>query len=231
MLSIILSFRSIQSPHVSLGTSWRLQLRSLFFNNIVDAAFRGHQTQRMAQSENAATEYDFSIAGLRHDLPKRQTRSPATPVKTRGRRQANAATAKGPKSSPRTPVLESSDNVLSSRTTCNFAPRLKSHSRGRKKDRQLSRLEQLPLELIDEIFLQCLNVNLLRAAPHLGRLLSREHMYTQFAYRIYCTNISRGRTDSPSLTPPIDMKNASVRERITKDQEAMRKTRSLGLTW
>lgn len=169
--------------------------------------------------------YDFSIEGLRPDL--QLTRSTGTPLKKRGRKRAVTSPHRSQKS-PNRPV-ETTELAVSpfTHTSKHFAPRA-TNRKHHQKHRQLSRLESLPPELVEHIFLQCLNVNMPRASPRLGRFLSNERMYRQFSFHIYCTNIKAG--GKVCLTPPSKTK-VSERDRIVKEQDAMRRTRSLGLTW
>ena len=50
---------------------------------------------------------------------------------------------------------------------------------------KLSRLESLPTELLEQIFLQSLNVNLPLASSHLGTVLSSTHLKMSVVFKIF----------------------------------------------
>lgn len=62
----------------------------------------------------------------------------------------------------------------------NYRPRLRLRYKPQttnKKPSKLSRLESLPTELIEQIFVECLEINLPRASPHIASLLSNPRLY------------------------------------------------------
>lgn len=117
-----------------------------------------------------------------------------TPIKVRGRRNrravqektsdrrnnADANTAPGrPKGRPMMSLAEKS--ASQSRAALVRAQPSKDFIRSIKRRRKsLSRLECLPVELIEKIFLYSLDVNLPRASPVLAAALSRERIYRAF---------------------------------------------------
>ena len=174
----------------------------------------------------ANPEYDFSVANLRADLrrhiPSAQT--PATPAKPRGRKRLiNDAEPYKPVQVP----YQSLPFKSMPTRACVRAPKKLTN----KAPHALSRLEQLPQELLESIFLECLNVSLPRASQSIGSMLSSDQIYRQFSYQIYCTNIRPARHGRVSLSPPTDLKNADERARITSERKAMQRARSDGLTW
>ncbi|KAL9089210.1 MAG: hypothetical protein Q9159_002681 [Coniocarpon cinnabarinum] len=76
-----------------------------------------------------------------------------------------------------------------------------------------------------------MNVNMPRASHLIGRKLSTARVVRLFCYAIYATNIRPSNEAKITLTPPKELKTANARERITKEQAAMYKTRTQGLTW
>lgn len=92
-----------------------------------------------------------------------------TPVHVRGRKFKR----KEKKEEMKTPSTNKRDAQL--------PPPAATQSKRRKTKQQqqkvLSRLESLPAELIEHIFLECLEFNLPRASPYLSVLLSREGLY------------------------------------------------------
>lgn len=56
---------------------------------------------------------------------------------------------------------------------------------------QRSRLESLPTELLEQIFLRSLNVNLLLASSHLGTVLSSTSTKTAVVLKVFPSNASR----------------------------------------
>ena len=56
---------------------------------------------------------------------------------------------------------------------------------------KLSRLESLPTELLEQIFLQCLNVDLPLSSLHLGRVLSSTHLKKIIATKIFPGEVVR----------------------------------------
>ena len=52
---------------------------------------------------------------------------------------------------------------------------------------KLSRLESLPTELLEQIFLQSLNIDLPLASPHLTTMLSSIHMKTTLVLKVFST--------------------------------------------
>ena len=46
-----------------------------------------------------------------------------------------------------------------------------------KSKRKMSRLEKLPTELLEKVFLYCFNLDLPRASPVIGGKLSSDHIY------------------------------------------------------
>lgn len=55
--------------------------------------------------------------------------------------------------------------------------------------RKRSHIEYLPFEIIELIFFECLNVNLLRAAPLIGITLSDHSTYRKFCRRAFCLHL------------------------------------------
>ncbi|KAL1886844.1 Meiotic Sister-Chromatid recombination aldehyde dehydrogenase [Paecilomyces lecythidis] len=117
-----------------------------------------------------------------------------TPIRVRGRRKRRAAT--------KTKSLDEKENGESKavalrrpkggRPMMSFADKAASQSQAvarshmpkktssAKRRRKLSRLECLPVELIEKIFLYSLDVDLPRSSPALAAALSRERMYRVF---------------------------------------------------
>lgn len=117
-----------------------------------------------------------------------------TPIRVRGRRKKRAVAKKSseekgnaelksviPSRRPKggRPMMSFEDKAASqSRAAARRRPPEKVPSQRRR--RKLSRLECLPVELIEKIFLYALDVNLPRSSPVLATALSRERMYRIF---------------------------------------------------
>ncbi|KAL4898648.1 hypothetical protein BDV59DRAFT_197537 [Aspergillus ambiguus] len=108
-----------------------------------------------------------------------------TPIRVRGRRKKRhhghdiPATTSRPKR-PGRPLMSLEGILSSSRSRSSKRARLlvKHSSRHRRTPKQkLSLLEQLPVELIEKIFLTSLNVNLPRCSPSLAAAVSSERIY------------------------------------------------------
>ncbi|KAF2839947.1 hypothetical protein M501DRAFT_1016034 [Patellaria atrata CBS 101060] len=83
---------------------------------------------------------------------------------------------KAPKAEPALKLSGTSSTVLSASEKL---------QKRRKPRRPLSRLEQLPNEIIQTIFLESQNVDLPGCSPHLTRVLNSEHMYLEFCVQTY----------------------------------------------
>ncbi|MCJ1364520.1 magnesium ion transporter [Acarospora aff. strigata] len=136
----------------------------------------------------------------------------STPIRVRGkntrdqsRKVRREAIEKDPSTKPRGRPLKlvSStipDSISSSRST---SPSINLHlsSAKRRKTKagttpqtkprmRLSPLESLPVELLQTIFLQSLNVQLPLASPSLAAALSNEHVYTELTLRAFASIVS-----------------------------------------
>ena len=184
-------------------------------------------------------EYDFSISNLRIDL-KKAAASNGTPLRTRGKRQCQN-TQQAPQEhtlhhkqkqilnqkSRITRHLPRSSSTLSSPSfSPQLGPRRKSHY-----PRPLSTIERLPFDIAEQIFLESLNVNFLRAVQRIGQILSTERVYKHFCYKVYCQNVKRNNERPITLSPAAALKHRTERQRISMEKEQMWKVRSLGLTW
>ena len=182
-------------------------------------------------------EYDFSISNLRLDLKKLAPQH-GTPIRTRGRKQLRSTKQStvpltnntSSKSDPRPPPSSSSARIHSIPT---FAPELPSRKKQRKSKhpRTLSTIESLPFDILEQIFLECLNVNFPRALQRVGQVLSTERVYRHFVYRIYCKDVHTDHEGTVTLSPPGSRKDTSEKTRIKDEREAILKARSAGLTW
>lgn len=110
-----------------------------------------------------------------------------TLIKVRGK--------KGPKIrlESQTPPSEPSPR---SRASTGEPPRKKSR---RRPARMLSSLERLPTELLENIFFQCLNINLPRASPVLSCALSSFHVKSQLLFRAFSSDQGYGLQHSEEL--------------------------------
>ncbi|KAG2418863.1 hypothetical protein HFD88_001965 [Aspergillus terreus] len=110
---------------------------------------------------------------------------PLTPIRVRGRRKKRQHDPDDPSAASRPkrrgrPLMSLEELTHSSRYRSDKRARLlvphpaKHHRPGKKK---LSRLERLPVELIEKIFLYSLNVNLPRCSPSLAAVASSERIY------------------------------------------------------
>ncbi|QSS59734.1 hypothetical protein I7I51_09170 [Histoplasma capsulatum] len=70
----------------------------------------------------------------------------------------------------------------------------KRNKRGRSKS---SHLEALPAELIEKIFLDSLELNLARASPHFGTILSRKRIYKILTFLAFFNDYRPGRDNIP----------------------------------
>ncbi|KAJ5737052.1 uncharacterized protein N7483_002177 [Penicillium malachiteum] len=80
----------------------------------------------------------------------------------------------------------------------------------------LSRLESLPIEILEYIFLYSLEINLPRASPHLGRALSNPLLYTWLIRLVFSsTNASsrHGFFTPDFLPPPLDFWSLGYEQR------------------
>ncbi|KAL2217041.1 hypothetical protein M432DRAFT_620145 [Thermoascus aurantiacus ATCC 26904] len=118
-----------------------------------------------------------------------------TPIKVRGRRKRRAvqdktsddksnnnagATANAAPRRPRGRPMMSFAEKSNSQSRAALRARPPENIKPIKRQRGLSRLECLPVELIEKIFLYSLEVNLPRASPVLAAALSRERIYRVF---------------------------------------------------
>lgn len=177
-------------------------------------------------------EYDFSLRNLRIDL-KRPSISSGTPTKTRGRKPPQTQSSIPPSRTkrPKAPSENSLPQPATTHTRSTFSPDLGRSSKNTNCPRPLSPIERLPFDILEHVFLECLNVNFPRALQRVGQVLSTDRVYRHFAYRIYCTNIHKDKDGAVTLTPPGLLKDSSERERITRERDEMVKARSAGLTW
>ncbi|PYH41322.1 uncharacterized protein BP01DRAFT_349532 [Aspergillus saccharolyticus JOP 1030-1] len=107
-----------------------------------------------------------------------------TPIYVRGRRKRHTDDEDAPKpiaSGPRggRPLLSPQAKLTSSQIRSHKRARLltANSTKSRKKKKKQSRLESLPNELIEHIFLYSLNVNFARASPVLAAAVSTERIY------------------------------------------------------
>ncbi|OJZ86073.1 hypothetical protein ASPFODRAFT_207894 [Aspergillus luchuensis CBS 106.47] len=80
----------------------------------------------------------------------------------------------------------------------------------------LSALERLPVEIIQEIFLHCLEVNLPRASIHIARALSNTVLYTWVIRYVFSSTNESAKRDffTPDFLPwPLDVFSISPNER------------------
>ncbi|KAJ5611865.1 hypothetical protein N7528_008970 [Penicillium herquei] len=80
----------------------------------------------------------------------------------------------------------------------------------------VSRLESLPLEILESIFLYSLEINLPRASPHLGRALSNPLLYTWLIRLVFSSTNpgSRHGFFTPDfLPPPLDFWSLGYEQR------------------
>lgn len=179
----------------------------------------------------APHEYDFSINNLHIDLNKAAAFT-GTPIRTRGKKRARSTQVDTPKptNDDKRRPKPTPTQTPSSLSSSSFSPELRSRKR-RKHPRPLCTIEKLPFDIMEQIFLECLNVNFPRALQRVGQILSTQRVYRHFSYRIYCANVHRNDEGVVTLTPPAKLRNKSERERITAEREEMWKVRSAGLTW
>lgn len=87
--------------------------------------------------------------------------------------------------------------------------------------RELSLLERLPTEVLQNIFLQSLNLNLPRASPLLNCVLSASHIKTLLVLKVFSSDSSRALEHSTELLSILD----------TKQEIAKLQTAILRLKW
>src|SRR5215469_10033654 len=71
----------------------------------------------------------------------------------------------------------------------------------------LSKFESLPVEVIQKIFFECLEINLPRASLHIARVLSTRHIYTWLIRLAFCSpneSSRHGFFTSNFLPTPLD---------------------------
>ncbi|OGM50210.1 hypothetical protein ABOM_001148 [Aspergillus bombycis] len=140
-----------------------------------------------------------------------------TPIRVRGRRKKRPAPTDDAGPRPKRPKRRGGRRLLS------FAERYSSYSQSqaikrarylitkppKQPRKQLSRLETLPVELIEKIFLQSLNVNLPRASASLAATVSSERIYRALILLAFWNDV-------PSATGPFDAVSASAITKILR---------------
>lgn len=119
-----------------------------------------------------------------------------TPIRVRGKKRQRTLTEPGSR-------LYSSFHPHSSRTfTASNAPTWEPPPEGSIRSHPaplLSSLERLPAELLEDVFLQCLNVNLPRASPVLASTLSSFYIKSQLLFKAFCSDQTYGLKHSEEL--------------------------------
>lgn len=104
-----------------------------------------------------------------------------TPIRVRGKKQKPFGESKGAKHGSTIIMEESSKTIMS------------------KPARELSPLERLPAELLQQIFLQSLNLNLPRASPTLGSVLSSSHIKMLLVFKAFSSGSDNSLEHSTEL--------------------------------
>lgn len=95
-----------------------------------------------------------------------------------------------------------------------------------------SRLEDLPFDIIEKIFLESMSVNLPRAAPRIGVALSNSHTINEFCKRAFCMPIRSAPCEPPAAYSPTRRaleKAKARRRRAAREMELMSDSRSMAL--
>jgi hypothetical protein len=89
-----------------------------------------------------------------------------------------------------------------------------------KSRRKMSNLEKLPTELLEKVFLYCMNFDLPRSSPILGGKLSSETMYTQTIIHAFGPHWEACvRKEQYTLLQKVDLGYGSVADVERKEKE------------
>ena len=184
------------------------------------------------------TEYDFSIKNLHID--RKRSPSSGTPLKTRSRKRGldthpeiqqhpNKFQKLLPSTSSST--VSTASHGTAAPTVSVFSPELSTRRKKTAGFRPLSTIERLPYDILEQIFLECLNVNFPRALQRVGQVLSTERTYRHFAYSIYCARVHANAEGNIYLASTEALRGEDSRHKFIAHREAMLRARSAGLTW
>lgn len=121
-----------------------------------------------------------------------------TPIKIRGKRSKTLGSKRGRGRPSKSASTSAASSAVPSRASTPVSMVSKASARSlrsstakrRKTAKPLSRLEELPIELLQIIFLESMNVALPRSSPHLAAMLSDEHTRLEFSLRaFYCNGL------------------------------------------